>query len=79
MVVARRDEAEPAFAACCPFTVFMCGPEHADQFMRRITGIHVLTLAEALTHAEEIFGGLRADTLPATRPRGKQWGRSHNG
>lgn len=79
MVVARRDEAEPAFAACCPFTVFLCDREHADQFMRRITGAHALSLSEALTHAEEIFGGLLADALPVTRPRGKQWGRSRDG
>lgn len=73
MVVARRDEEEPAFAACCPFTVFACGPEHADQFRRRIAGTHVLTLAEALMHAEEIFGGFLAADLPAIRPRGTRW------
>jgi hypothetical protein len=73
MVVARRDEAEPAFAACCPFTVFVCGPEHAEQFTRRIAGTQTLPLTEALTLAEEIFGGLLAAVIPATRPRGKRW------
>jgi hypothetical protein len=73
LVVARRDEAEPAFAACCPFTVFVCGQEHAEQFMRRIAGTHTLPLAEALTHAEKIFAGLLAQELPSTRPRGKHW------
>lgn len=76
MVVARRDEDEPAFATCCPFTVFVCGQEHADQFMRRIAGASALPLPDALQHAEAIFGALLAETLPATRPRGKGWGRS---
>lgn len=73
MVVARRDEAEPAFAACCPFTVFVCSQEHAEQFIRRIPGATTLPLPDALQHAEAIFGALRAKTLPATRPRGKGW------
>lgn len=71
MVVARRDEAEPAFAACCPFTVFVCREEHAEQFMRRISGTHALPLPEALRHAESIFADLLATALPAKRPRGR--------
>lgn len=78
MVVARRDEGEPAFAGCCPFTVFVCGSEHADRLARRISGTRLLPLPEALSHAEEIFGGLLAEDLPATRPRGRQWGRSRD-
>jgi hypothetical protein len=78
LVVARRDVDEPAFAACCPFTVFVCGQDHAEQFMRRIAGSHTLTLPEALTHAEEIFGALLAESLPATRPRGKNWDASRD-
>lgn len=78
MVVARRDEAEPAFAACCPFTVFVCGQEHAEQFGRRIAGTHTLPLTEALTHAEEIFGSLLAEEIPASRPRGRRWGQSRD-
>jgi hypothetical protein len=78
MVVARRDEAEPAFAACCPYTVFVCGQDHAEQFGRRIAGTHGLTLAEALRHGEEIFGELLAEDLPANRPRGKRWGLSRD-
>ena len=74
MVVARRDEAEPAFAACCPFTVFVCGREHADRFMSRIAAARLLSLPDALQHAEEIFGALLAETIPAARPRGKGWG-----
>ena len=73
MVVARRDEAEPAFAACCPYTVFVCGQEHAEQFTRRVSGTQALSLAVALRYAEEIFGSLLADTIPASRPRGKRW------
>ena len=73
LIVARRDEAEPAFAACCPFTVFVCGQPHAEQFMRRIPGTHALPLAEALTEAEKIFADLLAEDLPARRPRGKRW------
>jgi hypothetical protein len=73
IVVARRDEAEPAFAACCPFTVFVCGQPHAEQFMERIPGTHALPLAEALTEAEKIFADLLAEDLPAHRPRGKRW------
>ena len=76
MVVARRDEAEPAFATCCPFTVFVCGQEHADQFGEQIAGTRVLSLPDAFQHAEQIFGALLAETLPATRPRGKSWGPS---
>jgi hypothetical protein len=72
LVVARRDETEPAFTACCPFTVFTCGPQHAAQFLRRISGAHILPLAEALARAEEIFAGLLADALPARRPRGQR-------
>ena len=73
MIVARRDEAEPAFAACCPFTVFVCGQEHADAFARRVAGTHALSLAEALTHAEAIFGDLLTEEIPASRPRGRHW------
>ncbi len=73
MVVARRDETEPAFAACCPFTVFVCGQKHAGEFAMRIAGAHVLSLADALTQAENIFGDFLAGALPATRPRGKHW------
>jgi hypothetical protein len=79
MVVARRDEDEPAFATCCPFTVFVCGPAHADAFAARVAGTHALSLAAALRHAEEIFAGLLAETLPARRPRGRQWGQAHDG
>ena len=78
MVVARRDEAEPAFAACCPFTVFVCSQDHAEQFVRRITGAHKLPLTVALAHAEEIFGGLFAEEIPASRPRGRRWGQSRD-
>ncbi|MBA3450182.1 MAG: alkylmercury lyase family protein [Chloroflexia bacterium] len=78
MVVARRDETEPAFAACCPFTVFVCGQEHADEFMRRIAGTHALPLPEALVHAEQIFNSLFTEAIPATRPRGKRWGSSRD-
>lgn len=73
MVVARRDEAEPAFAACCPFTVFACGQAHAEQFMRRIPGSSALSFAAALIEAEKIFAGLLDETLPARRPRGRRW------
>jgi hypothetical protein len=66
--------AEPAFAACCPYTVFVCGQDHAEQFARRIAGTYGLTLAEALRHGEEIFGELLAEYLPANRARGKRWG-----
>jgi hypothetical protein len=79
MVVARRDEAEPAFAACCPFTVFVCSQQHAEQFMRRITNINVLTLPEALEQAEAIFGGLLGEALPAKRRRGNRWKPSRDG
>lgn len=73
MVVARRDETEPAFAACCPFTVFVCGQQHAEQFVSGIAGTHALTLPEALIQAETIFADLLAEDLPARRPRGKNW------
>jgi hypothetical protein len=78
LVVARREAAEPACAACCPFTVFVCGQEHADAFVRRVPGTLALSLAEALSHAEEIFGGLRDDVVPARRPRGQRWGTAYD-
>ena len=34
-------------------------------------------LAAALVRAEEIFGDLLTDVLPATRPRGETWVRPH--
>jgi hypothetical protein len=74
LVVARRDEAAPAFAACCPFTLFACEPGHAEHLAERIAGATVLTLDAALSHAEEIFGDLLAPTLPAARRRGRRWG-----
>lgn len=73
MVVARRVEDEPAFAACCPFTVFVCGQGHAGQFMRRIPGAHALSLDAALVRGEEIFGDLMANAVPARRTRGRRW------
>jgi hypothetical protein len=73
LVVARRDEAEPAFTACCPFTVFACNQDHAEQLRRRISGGHILPLLAAQARAEEIFAGLLAEPLPASRPRGKSW------
>jgi len=78
MVVAHPDEAEPAFATRCPFTVFVCGQGHADQFMRRIAGTQGLPLTEALRHAEEIFGSLLTEVIPASRPRGRRWGQSRD-
>ena len=78
MVVARRDEAEPAFTACCPFTVFVRGEEHARRFRRRITAAQALSLPEALMHAEPIFGNLLGGAIPARRPRGRRWGPSRD-
>ena len=43
------------------------------QLMRRIAGTRVLSPPDALQHAEAIFGGLLAATIPALRPRGKGW------
>lgn len=73
MVAARRDEDEPAFAACCPFTVFVCGPDHATAFARQVKGVAVLSPTSALARAEEIFAGLLAEDLPSSRPRGRTW------
>ena len=78
MVVTRRDEAEPAHAACCPFTVFVCGPKHANRLVHRIAETHALSLVEALTRAEEIFAGLLAEELPIRRPRGMRWGKDRD-
>ena len=76
LVVARRDEAEPAVSACCPFTVFACGPAHAAQLAERRHGARLLPLDEALVRAEALFGDLlRAPTLPAARRRGRGWDR----
>jgi hypothetical protein len=70
LVVDRRDEAGPGCVACCPFTVFVCCQEDADAFVRRVAGTPALSLAEALSHAEEIFCDLHADVIPARGPRG---------
>ena len=77
-VVARRDEAAPAFAACCPLSVFVCSQEHAAWCVRRTAGTNALSLREAPTYAEEIFDGLLAEVLPASRPRGRRWGQTRN-
>ena len=70
VVVARRDEREPAASACCPFTVFACTAHHGEALVAATTGTHLLSLAEALSQGEVIFGDLRrADTLPARRRR----------
>ena len=79
MVVARRDKAAPAFAACCPFMVFARSQEHGDVFGRRVAGTHTLSLPEALTHAEGIFDGLLATDVPASRPRGNRWQQTRRG
>ena len=72
MVVARRDEAGPAVTACCPFTVFACGPAHANDLATRIPGSAALPLEEALRLGETLFGDLLlAAKLPARRRR---WG-----
>ena len=77
LVVARRDEAEPAVTACCPFTVFACGPAHAARLATAMPGTRVLPLAAALAHAEMLFGEFFAPTLPASRPRGRGWDDPH--
>jgi len=69
VVVARRSGAEPACEVCCPFTRFACGPAHGEALARRSPATAVVPLAEALRHAESIFGGFLGETLPARRPR----------
>ncbi len=70
VVVARRDEREPAATACCPFTVFACTAAHGQALVAATTGTHLLSLAEALVQGEAIFGDQRrADALPARRRR----------
>lgn len=69
LVVARRGGDEPAAELCCPFTVFACGAAHGQELFDRISESAVVPLAEALGHAETIFGDLLGDVLPARRRR----------
>lgn len=69
VVVARRGGNEPAVATCCPFTVFACHPDHGRELVARMPGTSIVPLPEALAHAEDLFGDLLADTLPARRRR----------
>ena len=69
LVVARRDADRPACEACCPHTFFVCSFNHAEVYAAHLPEITVLSLAEALTSGETIFGGMLADQLPVHRPR----------
>jgi hypothetical protein len=69
MVVAKSDAEAPACEACCAFTVFACGPDHARDVRDRTPGSAVLDLGAALGAGEGIFGGFLADALPAKRRR----------
>jgi hypothetical protein len=69
VVVARRSGDEPACEACCPYTLFACGPLHGRALASRLTETTMVPLEEALRHAESIFAGLLDETLPARRPR----------
>ena len=80
VIVARRDEDQPAVAACCPFTVFACGPAHPERPAGQMPGASVLPLDEALAHAEALFGDLlHGLTLPPFRRRGRGWDRPRGG
>ncbi len=69
IVVARRDAGSPAFEACCGFTVFACGAEHADALLARTSDTMALDLPAALAAGEAIFGGMLGDALPGKRTR----------
>ncbi len=69
VVVARRSGAEQACEVCCPGTVFACGTAHGELLASRSPATEVVSLDEALGHAESIFAGLLGETLPARRPR----------
>ncbi len=69
LVVARRDAETPAYEACCGFTVFACGLEHADPLLARTSHTTVLDPPKALVVADAIFAAMLGDTLPAERTR----------
>jgi len=69
VVVAKRDADAPAHEACCGFTVFACGAEHADALLARTSDTSALDLAAALHVGEAIFAGMLGDMLPAKRQR----------
>lgn len=69
VVVARRSGDEPACQTCCPFTLFACDPAHGRELATRLPETSVLPLADALRHAETIFGDMLGATLPARRQR----------
>lgn len=69
VVVARRSGDEPACETCCPGTLFACGPAHGRAVVGRSPQSELVPLVEALGHAESIFSGFLAATLPAHRPR----------
>jgi hypothetical protein len=71
VVVARLASDGPAAEACCPFTVFACGPAHAQELRDQISGATVLSLNEALSLGETLFGDLRGEVLQVPRRRPK--------
>lgn len=69
VVIARRDADRPAFEACCGFTVFACGDNHANVLKARTSGTSALDLETALSVGESIFAGMLNNTLPNKRKR----------
>jgi hypothetical protein len=71
MVVATHASDAPAVEACCAFTMFACGPAHADDVLARMSNASALDLDAALAAGESLFGGLLDETLPAKRRRSR--------
>jgi Alkylmercury lyase len=71
VVLARRSGDKPACQTCCPYTLFACRPGHGEDAAARLPATTVVPLAEALRHAESIFGDFLGETLPARRRRSR--------
>lgn len=71
VVITRRSGDEPACDTCCPFTLFACGPAHGAELEAQSPEAELVSLAEAIRHAETIFGDFLAEALPAKRRRAK--------
>lgn len=69
VVLSQRSGEEPAWKTCCPQNLFACNPVHGEAAAANVSEISVLSLTDGLRHAEAIFGGLLATSLPENRPR----------
>ncbi len=69
VVIARQSGPEPAHEVYCPFTLFACSTAPGIAFTTQVPECQIVSLADALPHAEAIFGKFCGESLPARRQR----------